>query len=475
MRYSMIVFLMVSFLLAGCGGGGSTGTSAATDLSTATASTTGTDLLIGTVATGAPAMQAQVQIRDSRGRTVTTTTGNDGTYSANVAGMDPPLLICATWQNRSMYGIAFGSGTANVTPYSHAVMAAWCECMQASLQSMFGSPSSSRLPSQASVRLAVRAMVRQMSMHMEAHGLGQDFDPLTTGFQANHAGFDAVLDETTALSDTALQAVTANIRTNATLMGSHDADGYALTLQAQVRHGATGALCNNVCTTRVCTFGSGAIDNVANGVNALLESLAATINARGAALQASDLAALLPSDFLDQGQDGTTFAESLVAALGGSTVTAARVAGVESYDATTRTALLTVTFDTTERTYTFDMNFQIRNGNQWAWHGDRRPTPNRACIVFQNARTIDNTTDSGFVPLVLVDLLAPRGDVSSVTVDDPTIGPVKQPAVYPRLSATPGEIRRGAPKLGEHNAEVYGGLLGLSAEEIGALRDEGVI
>ena len=68
---------------------------------------------------------------------------------------------------------------------------------------------------------------------------------------------------------------------------------------------------------------------------------------------------------------------------------------------------------------------------------------------------------------------AARADI--VTVDDPTIGPVKQPAVYPRLSATPGEIRRGAPKLGEHNEEIYSGLLGLSAEEIGALRHEGVI
>ena len=68
---------------------------------------------------------------------------------------------------------------------------------------------------------------------------------------------------------------------------------------------------------------------------------------------------------------------------------------------------------------------------------------------------------------------AAREDI--VTVDDPTIGPVKQPAVYPRLSATPGRIQRGAPKLGEHNQEVYGGLLGLSAEEIAQLAADGVI
>ena len=68
---------------------------------------------------------------------------------------------------------------------------------------------------------------------------------------------------------------------------------------------------------------------------------------------------------------------------------------------------------------------------------------------------------------------AARQDI--LVVDDPTIGPVRMQAVYPRLSDTPGRIRRGAPKLGEHNQEVYGGLLGLSAAEIAELQAQGVI
>ena len=68
---------------------------------------------------------------------------------------------------------------------------------------------------------------------------------------------------------------------------------------------------------------------------------------------------------------------------------------------------------------------------------------------------------------------AARQDI--VVVDDPTIGPVRMQAVYPRLSATPGRIERGAPKLGEHNREVYAGLLGLSDDEMAALQADGVI
>jgi crotonobetainyl-CoA:carnitine CoA-transferase CaiB-like acyl-CoA transferase len=69
--------------------------------------------------------------------------------------------------------------------------------------------------------------------------------------------------------------------------------------------------------------------------------------------------------------------------------------------------------------------------------------------------------------------VAARGDLATVT--DPVIGPVRMQGVHPRFSRTPGRIRSGAPRLGEHNDEVYGTLLGLSVAERDALRRDGVI
>jgi crotonobetainyl-CoA:carnitine CoA-transferase CaiB-like acyl-CoA transferase len=62
-----------------------------------------------------------------------------------------------------------------------------------------------------------------------------------------------------------------------------------------------------------------------------------------------------------------------------------------------------------------------------------------------------------------------------VTIDDPHVGPVITPAPYPRLSHAPGRVYNPAPTIGEHNDEIYRGLLGLSDEEIASLAQSGVI
>ncbi len=50
------------------------------------------------------------------------------------------------------------------------------------------------------------------------------------------------------------------------------------------------------------------------------------------------------------------------------------------------------------------------------------------------------------------------------------------PGVVPVLSETPGTIRNAGPaRPGQHNEEIYTGLLGKSADELEALHREGVL
>jgi len=61
-------------------------------------------------------------------------------------------------------------------------------------------------------------------------------------------------------------------------------------------------------------------------------------------------------------------------------------------------------------------------------------------------------------------------------IDVPSdIGPLPQPGVIPRLSATPGRVTHAGPPLGHHTNEVLSGLLGMSSDEIAGLAAEGVV
>ncbi len=103
--------------------------------------------------------------------------------------------------------------------------------------------------------------------------------------------------------------------------------------------------------------------------------------------------------------------------------------------------------------------------------------------------TRQHTADEVFH--ILEEAEVPVGPIYSVTdiMEDPQyharrmfldaeiegIGLVKMPGLIPKLSKTPGEIEWYGGSLGQHNEEVYGGLLGLSSDELERLYGEGVL
>ncbi|HSZ47330.1 MAG TPA: CoA transferase [Streptosporangiaceae bacterium] len=57
----------------------------------------------------------------------------------------------------------------------------------------------------------------------------------------------------------------------------------------------------------------------------------------------------------------------------------------------------------------------------------------------------------------------------------PEFGEMPMQNVVPQLSGTPGAVHSLGPELGQHNAEIYGGLLNLTSEQTGTLAAAGVI
>jgi formyl-CoA transferase len=68
--------------------------------------------------------------------------------------------------------------------------------------------------------------------------------------------------------------------------------------------------------------------------------------------------------------------------------------------------------------------------------------------------------------------LAERGIMQ--TIEHPTTGKVKMPAWPVRFDGTPPKVKP-SPLLGQHSAEVLGGWLGIGAQEVEALKQEGIV
>jgi succinyl-CoA--D-citramalate CoA-transferase len=100
----------------------------------------------------------------------------------------------------------------------------------------------------------------------------------------------------------------------------------------------------------------------------------------------------------------------------------------------------------------------------------------------RNAAEIEATCVAADVPvasaytvadIVSDEQVVARGDL--VTVKDPVLGPVRQQAPFPRMVGAPPAVPSGAPRLGEHNRDVWCDLVGLSEEELAALAAEGIV
>jgi crotonobetainyl-CoA:carnitine CoA-transferase CaiB-like acyl-CoA transferase len=62
-----------------------------------------------------------------------------------------------------------------------------------------------------------------------------------------------------------------------------------------------------------------------------------------------------------------------------------------------------------------------------------------------------------------------------LNVDYPGLGNIPLPGIPVKLSLTPGSISSRAPKIGEHNREIYCGLLGFSQKELNKLKEKEII
>jgi crotonobetainyl-CoA:carnitine CoA-transferase CaiB-like acyl-CoA transferase len=103
-------------------------------------------------------------------------------------------------------------------------------------------------------------------------------------------------------------------------------------------------------------------------------------------------------------------------------------------------------------------------------------------VAERSAREVEDVCVANDVPIGLAygaaDMkvdphMVARGDL--VQVDDPVAGPHLQQAPYPRLDGVAPPPPTPAPALGQHNQDIFCGLLGLDPQTLAGYQDEGIV
>ncbi len=120
-----------------------------------------------------------------------------------------------------------------------------------------------------------------------------------------------------------------------------------------------------------------------------------------------------------------------------------------------------------------------------AARGEHKPLVDEAVAAYAAAHSVEEIVEcaerGGFVASPILNFgevgrephFRERGSVAQV--DHLLHGVLTLQGVSPKFSRTPAGVRSPAPTLGQHNAEVYGGLLGLDEATLQTLADAGII
>lgn len=183
-------------LLSACGGGGSsssTGTPPPSNVTPAPAPTPTT--LSGTVAVGAPMLNAVITIKDANGVIKTVNAGADGSYSGiSMDGMVAPFSVQACGivdgNNLCFYSVVHAAGVANVTPLTNADVAL---ALGSDPADIFATNSPKAPPSAADLEAQKQKLKTALASILAKAGI-TEADFATTPFTADRTGMDKVLD-----------------------------------------------------------------------------------------------------------------------------------------------------------------------------------------------------------------------------------------------------------------------------------------
>ena len=184
-RRALVGFVVLGLVsLLGCGGGGGGGGSGGGGSSGGGGggTTPTTKTVSGTAASGRPLDSAVIYLKDSKGSVTYTIADRYGQFSFDTSNLTPPFYLKT--QEFRLFSYAEEAGTANITPLTTAVVAV----ANGGNPDIYTNP-----PSQLNITPAEDSLKALIDPVLQRYDV-QDAYLITTSFEANGRGMDAVLD-----------------------------------------------------------------------------------------------------------------------------------------------------------------------------------------------------------------------------------------------------------------------------------------
>jgi hypothetical protein len=223
MRTIAPILAALLLFLSACGGGsddGGSGNGGAGDSGGTGAD--GTTTVSGTAAAGAPIVGI-VNIKGADGATASSPIEMDGYYSIDVSDVTAPYILYAegsvNGKTISIYSAAVAAGTINITPITDFILR---NALGAQAEEAYDNWNSDQV-SQSSLNAAQSDVRGQIAPLLTAAGVSAEADLISTAFDTDHAGMDAVLDALDITYSDTMATITNN------LTGSSYTDDITLT------------------------------------------------------------------------------------------------------------------------------------------------------------------------------------------------------------------------------------------------------
>jgi hypothetical protein len=375
----------------------------------------------GTAATGSAIAGATVTLVDSKGTQVSAQTDSSGRYSLSTSALTAPFLVKVVTARASSNGYAAGTtfysvsdqatpSAINITPLTDLIIRNWyaAQSSPVSISTAFSSPASNPPPSVAEVQLIQAVVLDIVQPVLQQTGINPvGLDLISGSFTANGQGVDAALDQIKPIaynnSGTAA-SLTINTSSTTTQTTTVTATAGSTQVSTTTSNSSSGATSSVVTSAVVPT--SPAEAAALAGAQATLTNIGNTVQSKGSALQASDIAPYIDTNYLEGGKTATQQAQEIASEMAGATINSFTVTRIASFDSTNNLIGIIGTLNYTVNGVTGLSNlgngnssdvgliFKEETNGSWLMYGDQQQAKPSAYIESVMNNELDGTTQS---------------------------------------------------------------------------------